>query len=93
MYKVYFVCVCVCVCVLVRTVVFNSATPWPIACQSPLSMEFPRQEYWSGLPFPIPRDIPDPGIKPESLESPTLAGGFFATVLIRNSKDNNLEIF
>ena len=39
------------------------ATPWTVACQSPLSMEFPRQEYWSGYPFPSPRDLPDPGIE------------------------------
>ena len=42
------------------------ATPWTVAHQAPLSMEFSRQEYWSGLPFPSPRDLPDPGIKPES---------------------------
>ena len=40
------------------------ATPWTIAQKSPLSMEFSRQEYWSGLPFPSPGDLPDPGIKP-----------------------------
>ena len=40
-------------------------------------MEFSRQEYWSGLPFPIPGDLPNPGIELESLASPTLAGGFF----------------
>ena len=45
-----------------------------IAHQTFLSMGFPRQEYWSGLPFPSPGDLPDPGIKPTS---PTLAGGFF----------------
>ena len=45
------------------------ATPWTIACQAPLSMEFSRQEYWSGLPFPSPGDLPNPGIK---LESPAL---------------------
>ena len=39
------------------------ATPWTVACQAPLSMEFSRQEYWSGLPFPSPGDIPNPGIK------------------------------
>ena len=44
--------------------------------QAPLSMVFSRQEYWSGLPFPSPRDLPDPGIKPVS---PVLAGGFFTT--------------
>ena len=42
-------------------------------------MEFPRQEYWSGLPFPSPGDLPDPGIEPTSWVSPALAGGFFTT--------------
>ena len=41
-------------------------TPWTVAHQAPLSMGFPRQEYWSGLPFPSPRDLPDPGIEPVS---------------------------
>ena len=50
------------------------ATPWTVMHQAPLSMGFPRQEYWSGLPFPSPGDLPDPGIKPTS---PALAGGFF----------------
>ena len=45
-------------------VVSNSVIPWTVACQSPLSMEFSRQEYWSGLPFPSPGDLSDPGIKP-----------------------------
>ena len=40
--------------------------PWAVACQAPLSMGFSRQEYWSGLPFPSPGDLPDPGIKPGS---------------------------
>ena len=53
------------------------ATPWIVVCQAPLSMRFPRQEeYWSGLPFPTPGDLPDPGLNP-SLVSPALAGGFF----------------
>ena len=47
--------------------------------QAPLSMEFSRQEYWSELPCPPPGDLPDPGIKLESLVSPALAGGFFTT--------------
>ena len=64
-----------------RSVVFNSATPWTVACQAPLSMEFSRQEYWSGLPFPTPGDLPNPEIKPTSLASPALAGRFFTTVL------------
>ena len=42
------------------------ATPWTVAHQAPLSMEFSRQEYWSGLPFPSPGDLPDPGIKSRS---------------------------
>ena len=42
------------------------ATPWTVACQVPLSVGFPRQEYWSGLPFPSPGDLPDPGIEPGS---------------------------
>ena len=42
------------------------ATPWIVANQVPPSMEFSRQEYWSGLPFPSPGDLPDPGIKPRS---------------------------
>ena len=57
--------------------VWLSATPWTVACQAPLSMEFSRQEYWSGLPFSIPGDLSDPGIK---LKSPALAGGFFTTM-------------
>ena len=56
-------------------------TPWTVACQAPLSMTFSRQEYWSHLLFPTPRDLPDPGIKPVSPESPALAGGFFTIEL------------
>ena len=51
-------------------------TPRTAACQSPLSMGFPRQEYWNGLPFPFPRDLPNPGMEPES---PMLTGRFFTT--------------
>ena len=42
------------------------AAPWMVALQTPLSMGFSRQEYWSGLPFPSPGDLPNPGIKPRS---------------------------
>ena len=42
------------------------ATPWTVAQQAPLSMGFSRQEHWSGLPFPSPGDLPDPGIEPRS---------------------------
>ena len=55
------------------------AFPWIIACQTPLSMGFSRQEYWSGLPFPAPGDISNPGIEPMSPSSPALASGFFTT--------------
>ena len=48
-------------------------TPWTGAHQAPQSMVFSRQEYWSGLPFPPPEDLPDPGIEPMSLASPALA--------------------
>ena len=46
--------------------VSDCAVPWTVACQAPLSMEFSRQEYWSGKPFPLLGDLPNPGIKPES---------------------------
>ena len=64
------------VCVLNRSVMSDSATPWTITPQAYRSMEFPRQEDWSGLPFPIPGDLPDPGIEPIS---PVLVGVFFTT--------------
>ena len=51
--------------------------PWTVAGQAPLSMRFPRRKYCSGLPFPSPGDLPDPGIEPTCLASPALAGGFF----------------
>ena len=49
-----------------------SATPWTVAFQAPLSTRFSRQEYWSGLPRPLPEDLPDPGIEPESFVPPAL---------------------
>ena len=55
--------------------VFKKVTTWTIALQAPLSMGFPRQEYWSGLSFPSPGDLPDPGIQPASPTSSALAGG------------------
>ena len=64
-----------CVC----SVTSDFATPPTVACQAPLSMGFPRQGYWSMLPFPPPGDLPDTEIKPTSLASPALAGGFFPT--------------
>ena len=56
--------------------VSDSETPWTVSYQDPPSMQFSRQGYWSGLPFPSPGNLPDPGIKPES---PELAGAFFTT--------------
>ena len=64
------VCVYVCVCVCVYkscSVASDSTIPGTIAHQAPLSMEFSRQEYWSGLSFSSPGDLPDPGIQPKSL--------------------------
>ena len=54
-------------------------TLWTVACQAPLSMGFPRQEYWSGLPFPSSGDLPNPGIEPTTLMSLALACGLFTT--------------
>ena len=53
------------------------ASPWTVAHQAPLSMGFPRQEYWNGLPFPPSGDLTDPGME---LSSPALAGGFLSTL-------------
>ena len=54
-------------------------TPWTVAHQAPLFMRFSRQEFWNGLPFPPPGDLPDPGIEPTFLMSPALIGEFFTT--------------
>ena len=67
-YRILGVCLCVS-----RSVISNSATPWTVACQPPLSMKFSRQENCSGLPFPSPGDIPNPGTEPGS---PTLQADF-----------------
>ena len=64
----------VCVCAQ------SCLTPWTVAHQAPLSMEFSRQEYWNGLLFPSPGDLPRPGIKPMSPMSPALVGRSFTTV-------------
>ena len=71
------------VCVHVPSHVWLSVTAWTVAHQAPLSMGFSRQEYWSGLSFFSPGNLPDPRIKPTSLKSPTggfRPGGFFPTV-------------
>ena len=69
------------VSVYVDSVMSYSVTPWTVARKAILLMEFSRREYWSRLPFPPPGSLPDPGIKPASLEPPALAGGFFTTKL------------
>ena len=66
--------ICVCVYTCARSVIWLFVTPWTVAHQAPLSMGFSRQEYLSGLPFPPPGDLPDPGIKPVS---PALVDRFF----------------
>ena len=63
-----------------------SATPRTVACQASLSMGFPRQEYCSGLPFPSPGDLPNPGIKPTS---PALAGRYFTISHQGSPKDTD----
>ena len=60
------------------------ATPWTVAHQAPLSMEFSRQEHWSGLPCPPPGDLPDPGIKPGS---PALQAVREVAILSRNTEE------
>ena len=70
----------------------DSATPWTVACQAPLSMGFSGQEYWSGLLFPSPVDLPNPGIKPGSpalqVDSlPTELGGKIVEELSFSSDD------
>ena len=69
------------------SVMSDSLQHYRLACQAPLSMEFSRQEYWSGLPFPSPEDLPNPGMEPASLVSPALAGRFFTTSANREAQD------
>ena len=68
--------------------------PWTVACQAPLSMGFSRQEYWSGLPFPSPGDLPDPGIEPRS---PALQADDLPTSMsclgLRNSGEEKCKAF
>ena len=72
-------CVCVCVCIYIYIYIYIVkvklkflshvrlfATPWTVAYQAPPSLGFSRQEYWSGVPFPSPGDLPNPGIEPGS---------------------------
>ena len=88
------VCVCVCVCLQLRRVLFF-VTPWTATRQVPLSIRYSRQEFWSGLPFPSPGDLPEPGIELVSLASPALAGWFFTLAPPNhyNWYPNNRETF
>ena len=73
-------CVCLCVCGLSHfSRIWLFATLCTGGCQASLYVAFSRREYWSGLPYPPPGDLPGPGTKPASLTSPALAGGFFTT--------------
>ena len=60
-------CVCVCVCDQLLILVQLFVTAWTVAHQAPLFMRFSKQEYWSGLPFPPPRDLTNPGYEPRIL--------------------------
>ena len=68
------------------SVLYDFATPWTIAHKAPLSMGFSWQEYWSGLPFPLPGGLPDSGIETASPAFPALAGRFITTELPGKSK-------
>ena len=68
----------VCVCAQLLSFVRLFAIPWTVAWQASLSMKFPRQEYWSGLPFPPLGDLPNPETEPASPVTPVLAGRLFA---------------
>ena len=80
-------CVCVCPVAQLCSILCNL---WTVAHQAPLSMEFSRQEEWSGLPFPTPGHLPNPGIE---LTSPVLAGRFFTTVPPGKPLDGTGQIF
>ena len=78
------------VCVLSHVQLF--ATSWTVAHQAPLSMEFSRQENWSGVPFPSPGDLPNPRIKPASLSSLALASSLPLTHLCFLSHRKKIEL-
>ena len=94
------VCVCVCACVCVRVHVHAQshscvqffATSWTVVHQTPLSMEFSRQEYRSGVLFPPPGKLPDRGIEPISLVSPVLAAGFFTSWILKPPGKPHIDI-
>ena len=75
-----------------HSVVSDSATPWTVAHLAPLSMAVSRQEYWSGLLGPPPRDLPNPETEPASLVSPALADGFFTTSATKGKSKHEIEV-
>ena len=91
--EVNYVCVCACACIQSLSGVDLFVMPWTTAHQAPLSIGCPRQEYWSGLPFPPPGDLPDPGIKHVSPVSTALASGFYTTVPPGKPKVCLVQIF
>ena len=89
--RVLYQCFLACWAVLSHSVMSDSsATPWTAAHQVPLSMEFSQQEYWSGLPWPPPGDLPDPGIEPRSS---TLQADFFTIWATRKPLFSITEYF
>ena len=81
--ELVYVCMHILACMLCCVRIF--VAPQTVAHKAPLSLGFPRQEYWSESPFPTPGDLPDPGIEPLSLTSPSLTGAFFTTEIPEKS--------
>ena len=75
-----------CCCLVGKLCLTLLGPPGTVACQAPLSVGFPRQEHWSGLPFPSLGDLSDPGMEPSSPASLALAGRFFTTEPLRIPK-------
>ena len=82
-----------CCCCLVAKLRPSFTSPWAVSCQAPLSMGFPRQEYWSGWPFPSSEHLPDPRIELTSPVCSALVGGYFTTYSTQVVKNpHSLEI-
>ena len=78
-------------CVQPLSLYLTLCGPMTVAHQAPLSMAFSRQEYWSGLPFPFPGDLPDPGTEPKSLVSLALAARFFTSSTIWEAQESYFQ--
>ena len=82
-----------CACMLSRfSRVWLFVTPWTVTCQTPLSMGFSSQEYWSEFPCPPPGELPDSGIEPTSLMFPALEGRFFTTSTTWEAHWDSMEV-